>query len=201
MGSYPVQSHKQTKNMSKRPLISNYCNNHGDPVQSHKQTKNMSKRPLISNYCNNNNVKTLKPLLTKDKAEEMCQKKLRQVRRLKTNLYAMVLVRNTLKYVQSCKNDAVATDTVHNLGEYQPFNKKPCREISSNDIDKILDKISFSLQMPKRQLNWKESKFATQDDEALVPEIEIFEYQNEEEGFYSNNINMKLDSIWDLSIC
>ena len=158
-------------------------------------------------YSNNNNVKTLKPLLTKDKAEQMCKKKLRQVKRLKTNLYAMVLVRNTLQYVQNCQYDTVATDNVHNLGDYQPFNKKPCREISSDDIDKILDEISFSLQMPERQLNWKESKFTRQDavevhdDEALVPEIEIFEYQNEEEGFYSNDIYIKLDSIWDLSIC
>merc|ERR1712013_488282 len=111
----------------------------GDPGQSQIQTKNMSKRPLINNYSNNNifsnnnmysnnnNVKTLKPLLTKDKAEQMCKKRLRQVQRLKTNLYAMVLVRNTLQYVQNCQYDTVATDNVHNLGDYQPFNKKPCR--------------------------------------------------------------------------
>merc|ERR1711942_58609 len=181
--------------MSKRPLINNYSNKNNDIYSNNNM------------YSNNKNVKTLKALMTKDKAEQMCKKKLRQVRRLKTNLYAMVLVRNTLQYVQSCPNDTVATDTVHNLGEYQPFNKKPCREISSDDIDMILDELSFSLQMPKSQLNWKESKFTRQDavevhdDEALVPEIEIFEYQNEEEGFYSNDINTKLDSIWDLSIC
>merc|ERR1712013_229401 len=121
----------------------------GDPGQSQIQTKNMSKRPLnniFSNnnmYSNNNNVKTLKPLLTKDKAEQMCEKKLRQVKRLKTNLYAMVLVRNTLQYVQNCQYDTVATDNVHNLGDYRPFNKKPGREISSDDIDKIYTKYLF----------------------------------------------------------
>merc|ERR1719308_543191 len=166
----------------------------------------MSKRPLINNYSNNNN--DIYSNNNKYSNNNMySKKKLRQVRRLKSNLYAMVLVRNTLQYVQKCPNETFATNTVHNLGDYQPFNKKPCREISSDDIDKILDEISFSLQMPKRQLNWKESKFTRQDavevhdDEALVPEIEIFEYQNEEEGFYSNDINTKLDSIWDLSIC
>merc|ERR1712062_520847 len=93
----------------------------------------------------------------------MCKKKLSQARRLKTSLYTTVLVRNTLKYVQSCENDTLATETVHNYEEYQPFNKKPCKDISSDDIDKVLDELSFSLQMSERQFNWKDSKFTRQD--------------------------------------
>merc|ERR1712013_672228 len=141
--SYPGQSQIQTKNMSKRPLINNYSNNNNDIYSNNNKYSNSNK------YSNNNIRKTLKTLVTKDRAEQMCNKKLRQVKRLKTNLYAMVLVRNTLQYVQNCQYDTVATDNVHNLGDYQPFNKKPCREISSDDIDKILDEISFSLQMPE----------------------------------------------------
>merc|ERR1719244_1026294 len=178
----------------------------------------MSKRLLINNYSNNNNWNNknfnsknngktlLKPLLTKGKAEQMCHRKLRQAKRLKTNLYTTVLVKNTLKYVQSCGKDTIPTETFHNE-EYQPFNKKPCKDISSDDIDKILDELSFSLQMSERKFNWKDSKFTRQDafevhdDETVVSEIEIFEYEDEEKGFHSNNIGMKLDSIWDLSIC
>jgi len=58
----------------------------------------MSKR-LFSVDRNNN--KPQQPLLTRDKAEQMCQKKLREVRKVKSKLYQTVLVRNTLRYVQT----------------------------------------------------------------------------------------------------
>merc|ERR1712045_475889 len=176
------------------------------------ETKKMSKR-LLSHYkhdCNNNNNSTIL-LYTKEEAEQICQKKLRQVRRLKTNLYATVLVRNTLKYVQSCTNFSVSTGVPAKYEEYQPFQKKSCRDISSEDIDKILNEISFANQLSPKKINEKKSKFCSQDafefidEELLVPEIDIFEFPSDEGDFYDNTtdenfntITTKFDSIWNL---
>merc|ERR1719435_56241 len=99
---------------------------------------------ISNNFNNNSNGKSLNLMLSKGKAEQMCKKKLRQAKRLKTNLYATVLIRNTLKYVQSCENDTFTKETINNFEEYQPFNKKTCIDISSDEIDKILEEISCS---------------------------------------------------------
>merc|ERR1719431_1831585 len=122
--------------MSKRPMINNSNNNNYITYENHI---NKNKYSNSNNFNKNNNGKSLNLMLSKGKAEQMCKKKLRQSKRLKTNLFATVLIRNTLKYVQSCENDTFTKETINNYEEYQPFNKKPCKDISSDDIDKILE--------------------------------------------------------------
>merc|ERR1719187_978862 len=148
-----------------------------------KRLLNHYKHDCNNNNNNNNNNNSTILLYTKEEAEQICQKKLRQVRRLRTNLYATVLVRNTLKYVQSCTNFSVSTGVPTKYEEYQPFQKKSCRDISSEDIDKILNEISFANQLSPKIINQKKkSKFGRQDafefidEELLVPEIDIFEF-------------------------
>ena len=156
-----------------------------------------------------------KILLSRDKAEKMCKKKLRQTKKINSNLCQTVLVKNTLKYVRSCKHFILASEPPQ---EYQPFHKKSCKDISSDDIDNILDELSFSRQLSKckTQLNWNDSKcrrqnaFDINEDISNVLSIEMLEYQSDEEGFLSNgshlsnstmdNTSLDLTSIWDLSI-
>merc|ERR1712121_197421 len=129
----------------------------------------MGSKRLLSHYkkdCNNNNNNNNNStwvLYTKEEAEQICQKKLRKFRRLKTNLYGTVLVRNTLKYVQSCTNFSVSTGVPTKYEEYQPFQKKSCRDISSEDIAKILNELSFANQLSRKKINEKKSKFCSQD--------------------------------------
>jgi len=108
----------------------------------------MSKRYLNldshdnNNNNNNNNNKYDVSMLTRDKAEQMCEKKLRQVKKVKSKLYETVLVRNTLRYVQS--SDRKIFSCVTESEEYYvPFSKKSCIDLTCADIDNILCDISF----------------------------------------------------------
>jgi len=147
----------------------------------------MSKR-LFSVDRNNN--KPQQPLMTRDKAEQMCQKKLREVRKVKSKLYQTVLVRNTLRFVQtstrsifSCQPDEY----------YVPFSKKSCIDLTAGDIDNILCDISFQpaqlsditfqAELPEKRLAsigksevepW-ENMFTVSDDDSVVPDNDISE--------------------------
>ena len=72
----------------------------------------------------------------------MCQQKLKQVKKVKSKLCQTVLVRNTLKYVQNSDNTTFS-QALERLepDEYEPFSKKSCLDISSDDIDNILCEI------------------------------------------------------------
>merc|ERR1711892_491539 len=104
------------------------------------QCLKMSKRQCVRNTQNGYNRITI----SRQKAEQMCQQKLKQVKKVKSKLCHTVLVRNTLKYVQNSDNNTFS-QALERLepDEYEPFSKKSCLDISSDDIDNILREIYF----------------------------------------------------------
>ena len=111
-------------------------------------------------------------------AEKLCQKKLKRT----SNLYKKVLVRNTLKYVQSSNEDCFPFENFENI--------EPRRKVARNDedlIDAILTEMIFPrsvLPSPEElSLDWPTPPPAEcqrhQDEEdfdaAIVPDIEITE--------------------------
>jgi hypothetical protein len=81
-------------------------------------------------------------LLTRENAEAMCTQKLRKIQ---GNLCQTVLVRNTLKYIQT--SQYVSLHGESEFVEYEPPTKKHCPEssivddVDMNDIDDILSEM------------------------------------------------------------
>ena len=129
--------------------------------------------------------------LNKEKAEQMCQQKLREVSKVKSKLLQSVLVRNTLKYVQNSEYVTFASDDGLEDDEYEPFNKKSFRDISSDDIDNILSDISFHCESSQKEvLNFdrKESVSSRNKphsievcDDSVVPDNEVLEYPSDDD--------------------
>jgi len=187
----------------------------------------MSKR-LFSVDRNNN--KPQQPLLTRDKAEQMCQKKLREVRKVKSKLYQTVLVRNTLRYVQTSTRSIFSSQPDE---YYVPFSKKSCIELTADDIDNILcdirfqpahiSDITFQAELPEKRLasfdkkdveSWK-NMFSVSVDDSVVPDNDISEDLSDEDyidellrnrnnctitKFTIDNRQIPFHSIWDSPI-
>ena len=90
--------------------------------------------------------------LNRERAEQMCKQKLREVSKVKSKLFQSVLVKNTLKYVKNSEYVTFACDAGFEDNEYEPFHKKSCRKISSDDIDIILLEISFQCKLSQKKV-------------------------------------------------
>ena len=102
-------------------------------------------------------------LLNRPKAEDMCQNKLWKISKVKSKFVQTVLVRNTLKYVQNCEHVTFTYDDDIEDDEYEHFNKKVCKDISTDDIDD-----TFSVRTDY-------NTFDVSDD-SVVPDNEVLEY-------------------------
>ena len=108
-------------------------------------------------------------LLNRKKGEE------KLISKVKSKLIQTVLVRNTLKYVQTCEHVTFVYDDDIGDDEFEPFNKKLCRDISNDDIGEILSELNLSpecLEKEILQLNWNDTvsvgtEFDIFDDELL----------------------------------
>ena len=141
------------------------------------EVENMRKRS-VSPYRGESAPKLL---LSRDKAEKMCQKKLIQVQKEKSKLCQTVLVRNTLKYVQSSNKSTFAFVNTFQPEHYVPFSKKSCSDITSEDIDSILCDISFQDNQFINNDRKNSIKMQTwQHDDSLVPDNELCEDYIEE---------------------
>ena len=85
--------------------------------------------------------------LDRQKAEKMCQKKLKKISNDKSKLCQTVLIRNTLTYVQ---NSYCVTFSMHD--EDEPLNKKRHRDDTiaddiDDDIDDILSEMIFLMNL------------------------------------------------------
>ena len=130
--------------------------------------------------------------LNKATAEAMCTKKLRKLSKNHGNLCQTVLVRNTLKYVQTKRY--VTLHGAPKFAEYEPDEKKHCQDTSIvqdvdiNDIDDILsemflphplippdeDELSFEWPMEDRL----RSVYNTSND-SVVHDNEILDYDKD----------------------
>ena len=150
----------------------------------------MNKKP----HNNNHNLNIFQNmLLNRQKAEEMCQTKLRKISKVKSKLVQTVLIRNTLKYVQNCEHVTFAYDDDDDIKdiEYEPFNKKPCKDISTDDIDEILSELNYSHEFSEKErlkFNWNDIfsvgfEYDTLDDRdnSVVPDNEVLEYLSEDD--------------------
>ena len=154
----------------------------------------MNKRPHNVNHNHNHNItlQTHKMRLNRQKAEDMCQTKLRKISKVKSKLVQTVLVRNTLKYVQNCEHVSFSYDDDNIVDdEYEPFNKKLCKDISSDDIDEILSAFNFApecSETERLQFNWNDTfsvgtEYDTFDDsdDSVVPDNEVLEYVSDDD--------------------
>jgi len=132
--------------------------------------------------------------LNRQKAEEMCQTKLRKISKVKSKLAQTVLVRNTLKYVQSCEHLLFSFDHDDTENDdYEPFNKKLCKDISIADIDDILSEFDFSRECSDEEslkVNFNdifiiETEYDTFDDnyDFVVPDNEVLEHLRDDDYF------------------
>merc|ERR1711892_825261 len=178
----------------------------------------MSKRQWVRN--SQNKVGYNRITISRLKAEQMCQQKLKQVKKVKSKLCQTVLVRNTLKYVQNSDNNTFS-HALERLepDESEPFSKKSCLDISSDVIDNILCEIYFPSQQQSTRLEWKDStmKKTTEDasvfsdDDSVVPGDELLKYPSDEEYLDEllrnrtncsvtkvtvDNQNLELDIFW-----
>ena len=148
----------------------------------------MNKRPHNNNHNLNIFQRSQNMLLNRQKAEEMCQTKLRKISKVKSKLVQTVLIRNTLKYVQNCEHVTFAYDDDDDIKdiEYEPFNKKPCKDISTDDIDEILSELNYSHEFSEKErlkFKWNDAfsvgfEYDTLDDRdnSVVPDNEVLEY-------------------------
>merc|ERR1712123_136879 len=182
----------------------------------------MGKRQCVRN--SQNKVGYNRITISRLKAEQMCQQKLKQVKKAKSKLCQTVLVRNTLKYVQNSDNNTFS-QSLERLepDEYEPFSKKSCLDISSDDIDNILCEIYFPSQQQSTRWEWKDStiKKTTEDasvfgdDDSVVPGEEVLKYPSDEEYLDEllrnrtncsvtkvtvDNQNLELDIFWHPSM-
>merc|ERR1712106_322023 len=182
----------------------------------------MSKRQYVRN--SQNKVGYNRITISRLKAEQMCQQKLKQVKKVKSKLCQKVLVRNTLKYVQNSDNTTFS-QALERLepDEYEPFSKKSCLDISSDDIDNILCEIYFPSQQQSTRFERKDStmKKTTEDasvfsdDDSVVPGDEVLKYPSDEEYLDNllrnrtncsvtkvtvDNQNLELDIFWHPSM-
>ena len=157
----------------------------------------MNKRPHNNKHNHDHNIIlqiTHKMRLNRQKAEDMCQTKLRKISKFNSKLVQTVLVRNTLKYVQNCEHVTFAFDDDLEDDEYEPFNKKLCKDISTDDIDEILSELNYSLEYSEKErlkFSWNDSfttgtDYNTFDDsgDSIVPGNEVFENPSDE--YYLN---------------
>merc|ERR1712106_379392 len=128
---------------------------------------------------------------SKQKAEKMCQKKLKK----KSKLYQTVLLKNTLKYVQNTEYVTFACDDDLEIVEYEPFHKVRCKDISIDDIDNVLSEMLFPCPRPPSEdfaFDWPESvsertepkAFEASDDNlntSVVPDNEVLEYSSDDD--------------------
>merc|ERR1711892_672192 len=180
----------------------------------------MSKRQCVRN--SQNKVRYNRITISRLKAEQMCQQKLKQVKKVKSKLCQTVLVRNTLKYVQNSDNTTFS-QSLERLepDEYEPFSKKSCLDISSDDIDNILCEIYFPSRQQSTRLEWKDSTMNTEnaslfgDDDSVVSGEEVLKYPSDEEYLDEllrnrtkcsvtkvtvDNQNLELDIFWHPSM-
>ena len=114
-------------------------------------------------------------ILSREKAEQICQQKLRKVKKVKSKLCQTVLVRNTLKYVQNCTHDTFEHEEEL---KYEPVVKKLCTETSI-----------FQSQVRKKQskFDWKDCKLTRQDasevsdDDSVVHGNETLKHPSDQE--------------------
>merc|ERR1711892_419297 len=182
----------------------------------------MSKRQCVRN--SQNKVEYNRITISRQKAEKMCQQKLKQVKKVKSKLCQTVLVRNTLKYVQNSDNTTFSQALEHlEPNEYEPFSKKSCLDISSDDIDNILCEIYFPSPQQSTRLEWKDSTMKKtnedesvfSDDDSVVPGEGVLKYPSDEEYLYEllrnrtkcsvtkvtvDNRNLELDIFWHPSM-
>merc|ERR1712106_69588 len=193
-----------------------------DRETAQSQHLKMSKRQCVRN--SQNKVGYDRITISRLKAEQMCQQKLKQVKKVKSKLCQIVLVRNTLKYVQNSDNN-IFSQSLKRLepDEYEPFSKKSCLDISSDDIDNILCEIYFPSQQQSTRFEWQDStmKKNTEDasvfgnDDSVVPGDEVLKYPSDEEYLDEllrnrtncsvtkvivDNQNMELDIFWHPSM-
>jgi len=175
----------------------------------------MSKRPYSQLLCNSkqllckstqiqcNSTISLTPYfnankLEKQKAEKMCRNKLKKISKVKSKLCQTVLVRNTLKYVQSTEHVTFSCD------EHKPFHKVKCKDITIEDIDNILSEMIVRTPQPHSkeffgdwtELNGKRKrpKLATKkfiddkENEQVVPETEILIQDYPSDDDYINDL-------------
>merc|ERR1712123_187544 len=182
----------------------------------------MGKRQCVRN--SQNKVGYNRITISRLKAEQMCQQKLKHVKKVKSKLFQTVLVRNTLKYVQNSDNNTFS-QSLERLepDEYEPFSKKSCLDISSDDIDNILCEIYFPSQQQSKRLDWKDSTMKKtnedalvfSDDDSVVPGDEVLKYPSDEEYLDEllrnrtncsvtkvnvDNQNLELDIFWHPSM-
>eukprot|EP00092_Neocalanus_flemingeri_P003011 GFUD01003220.1.p1 GENE.GFUD01003220.1~~GFUD01003220.1.p1 ORF type:complete len:198 (+),score=49.70 GFUD01003220.1:105-698(+) len=134
----------------------------------------------------------------RQKAEKMCQKKLKNISNEKSKLCQTVLIRNTLKYVQSIDHVTFACNDHLELDDYEPLGKIWCKHISSEDIDEFLSEILFPhplppteelyFDSPKAACERREQNMSENDnlDDSVVPDNEAMEYTSDED--YINDL-------------
>ena len=142
--------------------------------------------------------------LNKATAEAMCTKKLRNISKMHENLYQTVLVKNTLRYIQT--SNYVTLNVEPEFAEYEPLEKKYCpdtsivEDVDINDIDEILsemflphplippdeEELSFDWQV-RDSLNRAYNTF----DDSLVPDTEVLGYDEDYiSELFSNRSNL-----------
>ena len=99
-----------------------------------------------------------------------------------------------MKYVQNCEHVTFAFDDDLEDDEYEPFNKKLCKDISTDEIDEILSELNYSLEYSEKErfkFSWNDSfttgtDYNTFDDsgDSIVPGNEVFENPSDE--YYLN---------------
>jgi len=136
--------------------------------------------------------------LERQKAEKMCRNKLKKISKQKSKLHQTVLLRNTLKYVQSTEHVTFACD------EHKPFHKVKCKDISVDDIDNILSEMIVNTPQPHSKEfsnDWteftgkrKRPKFATKkciddkENDRVVPDTEILIQDYPSDDDYINDL-------------
>ena len=130
--------------------------------------------------------------LDKETAKAMCTQKLRKLSTVQGNLCQTLLVRNTLKYVQS--NQYAPLHGGSEFAEYKPLEKKHCpdtsivEDVDIYDIDDILnemflphplippdeDELSFDWPM-KDSL----SRVCNTNKDPIVPDTEVLGYDED----------------------
>ena len=133
--------------------------------------------------------KPLYPLdmLNRQKAEKMCQQKLKRISKIQSKLCQTVLVKNTLKYVQNSEYLTFSYHDESESAEYEPLQKMHCKDTSIvDDIDDILSEMFFPLPLPPPEefrFDWPETVRSEQDTS------EVIEYDTEyEDDDYINEL-------------
>merc|ERR1712066_884787 len=119
-------------------------------------------------------VQSAAGFLDKKDAERLCHRKLKRLS--SCTLYKKVLVKNTLKFVQSSQDE----DIPFQKEDYEPRSKMKYDEDDLiNDVSEILNEMIFPqsfLPSPEEfSFDWPETSVCEQNDAAIVPDVEIIE--------------------------